>query len=52
MIGVHRVKSLWLRVIKSVGETSLEVNRVETNLDLNRGEERIFSVTSVGKRGT
>ena len=29
---------LWPRVIKIVGETSLGVSRVETNLDPNRGE--------------
>ena len=51
-MGVHRVKGLWPRVIKSVGETSLGVNRVETNLDLNRGKRRIFRVTSAGKWGT
>ena len=52
VIGVHRVKGLWLRVIRSVGETSLGVSRVKKNLDLNRGEGRIFNVTSAGKRGT
>ena len=51
MVGLHMVKGLWLGVIKSVRETSLGVNRVETNLDLNRGEGRIFSITSAGKRG-
>ena len=35
VMGVHRVKGLWLRVIRNVGETSLGVNRVETNLDPN-----------------
>ena len=45
MIGVHRVKVLWPRVITSVGETSLRLSRVENNLDLTRGEERIFCVT-------
>ena len=35
MIGVHRVKVLWQRVITSVGETSLKLSRVEKNLDLN-----------------
>ena len=38
MMGVHRVKGLWPRVIKSIGETSLGVSRVETNLDQNKGE--------------
>ena len=38
MIGVHKVKDLWLGIIKSMGETSLWVNRVQTNLDLNRGK--------------
>ena len=38
MMGVHRVKGLWLKVIRSVGETSLIVSQVETNLDPNRGE--------------
>ena len=52
MLRVHKVKGLWPRVIRSVGETSLKVSRVETNLNLNRGKGRIFSVTSVGKRGT
>ena len=52
MMGVHMVKDLWLGVIKSVRETSLWVNRVETNLDLNRGEGRIFSITSAGEKGT
>ena len=52
MMRVHRVKGLWPRVVKSVRETSLVVSRVETNLNLNRGEGRIFSVTSVRKRGT
>ena len=52
MTGVHRVKGLWLRVIRSVGGTSLGVSRVETNLDPNRGEGRMFSVTSARKRGT
>ena len=51
IMGVHREKGLWLRVIRSVGETSLGVRRVKTNLDPNQGEGRIFSVTSVGKRG-
>ena len=41
-----------IKVIRSVGETSLGVSQVETNLDLNRGEGRIFSVTSTGKRDT
>ena len=27
------------------------MSRVETNLDPNQGEERIFSVTSMGKKG-
>ena len=52
VMGVHKVKGLWLRVIRSVGETSLGVSRVETNLDPNQEEERILSVTSEGKRGT
>ena len=52
MMRVHRVKGLWPMVIRSVGEISLGVNRVETNLDPNQGEGRIFSVTSTGKRGT
>ena len=30
-MGVHRVKSLWLGVIRSMGEISLGVNQVETN---------------------
>ena len=50
--GSSLVKGLWPMVIKSVGETSLGVSRVETNIDPNRGEGRIFNVTSVGKRGT
>ena len=40
------------RVIKSVGETSLEVSQVETDLDLNQGKGRIFSVISGENRGT
>ena len=52
MMGIHMVKGLWLSVIRSVGETSLRISRVETNLNLNRGEGRIFSFTSAGKRGT
>ena len=51
VMGVHRVKGLWLRVIRCVGETSLGVSRVETNLDPNQEEERIFSVTCAGKKG-
>ena len=47
--GSSQVNGLWPKVIKSVGETSLEVSRVETNLDLNLGEGRIFNVTSAGK---
>ena len=50
MMGVHRVKGLWPRVIRSMGETSLRVSRVETNLDQNQGKGRIFNVTSVGKK--
>ena len=52
VMRVHRVKGLWLRVIRSVGEESLGVSRVETNLDPNQGKGRILSVTSAGKRGT
>ena len=47
-----RMKGLWPRVIRSVGETILGVSQVETNLDQNQGEGRIFSVTSAEKRGT
>ena len=36
----------------SMGETSLKVSRVKTNLHPNRGEGRVFNVTSAGKRGT
>ena len=46
------MKGLWPRVIRSIGEIILGVSQVETNLDPNRGNERIFSVTSAGKRGT
>ena len=49
-MGVRRV-GLWLRVIRSVGETSLRVSQVETNIDPNRGEGRMFSVTNAGKMG-
>ena len=35
MMGVHRVKGLWLRVIRSLGETSLGVSLVKTNLNPN-----------------
>ena len=51
MMGVHRVKGLWLRVIRNVGETSLRVSQVETNFNQNRGEGMIFSVTSMEKKG-
>ena len=49
--GSSQAKGLWLSVIRSVGETSLRVSQVKTNLDPNQGEERIFNVTSAGKRG-
>ena len=52
VMGVHKVKGLWPTVIRSVGETSLRVSRVETNLDPSRGEGKIFSVTSARKMGT
>ena len=45
-------RKLWPRAIRSMEETSLEVSKVETNLDLNQGKERIFNVTSVKKKGT
>ena len=38
VMRVHGVKGLWPRVIRSVGETSFGVNRVETILDLNPRE--------------
>ena len=41
MMRVHRVKGLWLGVIKSIGETNLEVNRVETNLKVKRVETNV-----------
>ena len=50
-MGAHMMKGLWERAIGSMGETSLGVSRVETNLNLNQGEGRIFSVTSAGKWG-
>ena len=51
-MGVHKVKGLWPRVIRREGETSLEVSQIETNIDPNRGEGRIFSVISTKKMGT
>ena len=51
MMGVHKEKGLWPRVIKSVAETSLRVSRIEKNLDLNQAKGRIFSVTSAGEKG-
>lgn len=35
MMGVHRVKGLWTRLIKSMEETSLKENQVETSLEEN-----------------
>ena len=32
MMGIHRVTGLWPGIIRSMGETNLEVNRLETNL--------------------
>ena len=52
MMRVLRVKGLWQRVIRNVGETSSGVNRVIINLDLNPGIERTYNVTSAEKRGT
>ena len=52
MVGVHKMKGLWPIVIRSMGVTTHKVSRVETNLNLNQGEGRIFSVTSTGKRCT
>ena len=52
MIRVLRVKGLWQRKIKNVGETSFGVNRVIINLDLNLGRERTYNVISAEKRGT
>ena len=50
MMTVLRVKGLWQRVIRNVGETSCGVNRVTINLDLNPGRERTYNVTSAEKR--
>ena len=52
MMRVLRVKGLWQRVIRNVGETSSGVNQVIINLDLNPGREKTYNVTSVEKRGT
>ena len=50
MMKVLRVKGLWQRVIRNVGETSSRVNRVIINLDLNPGREMRYNVTSAEKR--
>ena len=52
MMRVLKVKGLWQRVIRNVGERSSRVNRVTINLDLNLGREMIYNVISAGKRGT
>ena len=52
MIRVLRVKGLWQRKIKNVGETSFGVNRVIINLNLNPRRERTYNVISAEKRGT
>ena len=52
MMRVLKVKGLWQRVIRNVGEISSGVNRVTINLDLNPGRERTYNVTSAEKRGT
>ena len=49
MIRVLRVKGLWQRIIKNVGETSFGVNRVIINLDLNPRREMTYNVTSAEK---
>ena len=51
MMRVLRVKGLWQRVIRNVGETSSRVNRVTINLDLNPTRERTYNVISAGKKG-
>ena len=50
MMRVLRVKALWQRVIRNVGETSSRVNQATINLDLNPGRERTYNVTSAEKR--
>ena len=52
MMRVLRVKGLWQRLIRNVGETSFGVNQVTINLNLNPGRERTYNVTSAEKRGT
>ena len=46
------MKGLWSKVTKNVEEAILGMDRVGINLDPNQGEERTYSATSVGKRGT
>ena len=50
MMRVLRVKGLWQRLIRNVGETSFRVNQVTINLNLNLGRERTYNVTSAEKR--
>ena len=52
MMRVLRVKGLWQRVIRNMGEIIFEANRVIINLDLNPGKERTYNVTSAKKKGT
>ena len=52
MMRVLKVKGLWQRVIRNMGEIIFEANRVIINLDLNPGRERTYNVTSAEKRGT
>ena len=52
MMRVLRVKGLWQRVIRNVGETSSGVNQVIINLDLNPGREKTYNVISAEKWGT
>ena len=52
MMRVPRVKSLWQRVIRNVGETIFGANQVTINLNLNPGKERTYNVIRVEKWGT
>ena len=52
MMRVLRVKGLWQRVIRNMGEIIFEANRVIINLDLNPGRERTYNVINVKKWGT
>ena len=46
------MKGLWSKVTRIVGEAILGMDRMGINLDPNQGEERTYSATSAGKKGT